>query len=75
MLYETTHYSLLKILEENPALSQRVMAKRMGISIGKINYCLNALVEKGNVKIKNFSNSGNKPAYAYLLTTRGVEPE
>jgi EPS-associated MarR family transcriptional regulator len=73
MLDETTHYSLLKTLEENPSLSQRDMAKRLGISLGKINYCLNALVDKGSLKINNFRNSDNKPAYVYLLTPRGVE--
>ena len=73
MLDETTHYSLLKTLEENPGLSQRDLAKKLGVSLGKINYCLNALVEKGNLKINNFRNSDNKLAYAYLLTPRGVE--
>jgi EPS-associated MarR family transcriptional regulator len=73
MLDETTHYSLLKILEENPGLSQRELAKRLGISLGKVNFCLNALVTKGSLKINNFRKSGNKLAYAYLLTPRGVE--
>ena len=73
MLDETTHYGLLKTLEENPGLSQRDLAKRLGVSLGKINYCLNALVAKGSVKINNFRNSGNKLAYAYLLTPSGVE--
>jgi len=73
MLDETTHYSLLKTLEENPGLSQRDLAKRLGVSLGKVNYCLNALVEKGSLKINNFRNSENKLAYAYLLTPRGVE--
>ena len=73
MLDETTHYSLLKTLEENPGLSQRDLAKKLGVSLGKINYCLNALVEKGNLKINNFRNNDNKLAYAYLLTPRGVE--
>jgi EPS-associated MarR family transcriptional regulator len=73
MLDETTHYGLLKTLEENPGLSQRDMAKRLGVSLGKINFCLNALVEKGSLKINNFRNSDNKQAYAYLLTPRGVE--
>ena len=73
MLDETTHYALLKILEENPGLSQRDLAKRLGVSLGKINFCLNALVEKGSLKISNFRNSDNKLAYAYLLTPRGVE--
>lgn len=73
MLDETTHYGLLKTLEENPGLSQRDLAKKLGISLGKVNYCLNALVEKGSLKINNFRNSDNKLAYAYLLTPRGVE--
>ncbi len=73
MLDETTHYSLLKTLEENPGLSQRDLAKRLGVSLGKVNYCLNALVEKGSLKINNFRNNENKLAYAYLLTPRGVE--
>ncbi len=73
MLDETTHYSLLKTLEENPGLSQRVLAKRLGVSLGKVNFCLNALVEKGSLKINNFRNNENKLAYAYLLTPRGVE--
>ncbi|MBI5436555.1 MAG: MarR family EPS-associated transcriptional regulator [Nitrosomonadales bacterium] len=73
MLDENTHYGLLKILEENPGLSQRDLAKRLGVSLGKVNFCLNALAEKGSLKINNFRNSDNKLAYAYLLTPRGVE--
>jgi EPS-associated MarR family transcriptional regulator len=73
MLDEATHYSLLKTLEEYPELSQRDLAKRLGVSLGKVNFCLNALVEKGSLKINNFRNSENKLAYAYLLTPRGVE--
>jgi EPS-associated MarR family transcriptional regulator len=73
MLDETTHYVLLKTLEENPGLSQRDLAKRLGVSLGKVNFCLNALVAKGSVKINNFRNSDNKLAYAYLLTPSGVE--
>ena len=73
MLDETTHYGLLKTLEENPGLSQRDLAKKLGVSLGKVNYCLNALVEKGSLKINNFRNSDNKLAYAYLLTPHGVE--
>lgn len=73
MLDETTHYGLLKTLEENPGLSQRDLAKRLGVSLGKVNFCLNALIEKGSVKISNFRNSENKLAYAYLLTPQGIE--
>jgi EPS-associated MarR family transcriptional regulator len=73
MLDETTHYSLLKTLEANPNLTQRDLAKRLGVSLGKINFCLKALVAKGNLKINNFRNNENKLAYVYLLTPRGVE--
>jgi EPS-associated MarR family transcriptional regulator len=73
MLDETTHYGLLKTLEANPSLSQRDLAKRLGISLGKVNFCLNALVVKGSLKINNFRNSDNKLAYVYLLTPRGVD--
>jgi EPS-associated MarR family transcriptional regulator len=73
MFDENTGYSLLKNLEDNPALSQRDLAKRLGISLGKVNFCLNALVAKGFLKVNNFRNSDNKLAYAYLLTPRGIE--
>lgn len=73
MLDETTHYTLLKTLEENPELSQRDLAKKLGISLGKVNYCLNMLVKKGSLKINNFRKSDNKLAYAYLLTPQGIE--
>jgi EPS-associated MarR family transcriptional regulator len=73
MFDDTTGYGLLKNLEDNPALSQRDLAKRLGVSLGKVNFCLNALVAKGHLKVKNFRNSDNKLAYAYLLTPRGIE--
>jgi len=73
MLDENTHYTLLKTLEENPGLSQRDLAKKLGISLGKVNYCLNALAEKGSLKISNFRKSNNKLVYAYLLTPKGIE--
>lgn len=73
MFDDNTSYGLLKTLEDNPSLSQRDLAKRLGISLGKVNFCLNALVEKGCLKVNNFRNSDNKLAYAYLLTPRGVE--
>ena len=75
MLDETTHYTLLKTLEENPGLSQRKLAKQLGVSLGKVNYCLNKLIEKGSLKINNFRNSQNKMAYAYLLTPQGIESQ
>ncbi|WP_435627928.1 MarR family EPS-associated transcriptional regulator [Candidatus Ferrigenium straubiae] len=73
MFDDTTSYGLLKTLENDPGLSQRDLAKRLGVSLGKINYCLNALIEKGCLKVSNFRNSDNKLGYAYLLTSQGVE--
>jgi EPS-associated MarR family transcriptional regulator len=67
------HYRLLKVLEERPDLSQRELARELGISLGKVNYCLAALIEKGWVKARNFRHSSNKFGYAYLLTPRGVK--
>jgi len=70
---DNTSYGLLKTLENNSSLSQRYLAKHLGISLGKVNFCINALVEKGCLKVNNFRNSDNKLAYAYLLTPKGVE--
>ena len=70
---EDTHYQVLKILEQNPQISQRELAKELGVSLGKVNYCLKALVDKGLVKAGNFKNSSNKWAYFYVLTPRGME--
>ncbi|MDD4929256.1 MAG: MarR family EPS-associated transcriptional regulator [Gallionella sp.] len=73
MANDTTSYGLLKTLTDNPGLSQRDLAKRLGVSLGKVNFCLNALVEKGCLKVGNFRNSSNKLAYIYALTPHGVE--
>lgn len=70
---EEIHYKLLKALQTNPDLSQRELARGAGISLGKANYCLRALIEKGWVKASNFRHSTNKVAYVYLLTPRGIE--
>ncbi|MFA5913720.1 MAG: MarR family EPS-associated transcriptional regulator [Burkholderiales bacterium] len=70
---EDTHFRLLKLLEASPELSQRDLARELGTSLGKTNYCLNALIDKGLVKVRNFRNSNNKLAYAYLLTPRGID--
>lgn len=72
-LSEETYYRLIKILEENPEISQRELAEEMGISLGKANYCLKGLIGKGIIKVLNFRNSKNKLAYAYLLTPKGIE--
>ena len=73
MLDETTRYRLLKLLESHPELSQRQLAHALGISMGEVNYCLTALIEKGVLKANNFRNSHNKLAYMYLLTPAVVE--
>ena len=70
---EETHYQVLKILEQNPRVSQRELATELGVSLGKANYCLKALVEKGWVKMHNFSENPHKLHYAYLLTPRGLK--
>ncbi|MCK9389355.1 MAG: MarR family EPS-associated transcriptional regulator [Sulfuritalea sp.] len=67
------HYKLLKLIEANPAIQQREMAKAMGVSLGKANYCLQALVQKGLVKMDNFRRNDNKLGYSYLLTPSGIE--
>lgn len=70
---DDAHYRLLKLIEANPDISQRELAREMGISLGKANYCLKALVARGFVKLENFRRHGNKLAYAYLLTPAGIE--
>jgi len=66
-------YKLLKTLEENPSQSQRELSKSLGISLGKLNYCLKALIDKGLVKANNFRRSDKKANYLYLLTPKGVD--
>jgi len=73
MLTDEYRYKLLRILESNPQASQRDLARVLGISVGRVNYCLNALIEKGLLKARNFKNSKNKRAYMYYLTPRGFE--
>src|SRR5258706_293999 len=63
-------YQLLRYLEENPEASQRELARHLGVSVGKVNYCLRALIEKGWLKMRNFRNSKNKLAYAYAVTPK-----
>ncbi len=73
MLTDETRYRILKLLEAEPHASQRRIADELGISLGRVNFCLQALIEKGLVKVNNFRNSANKRAYLYLLTPRGIE--
>lgn len=65
-------YKLLHRLHEEPEVSQRGIASRLGVSVGKINYCLRALIDKGWVKANNFRRSDHKMAYTYLLTPSGI---
>jgi EPS-associated MarR family transcriptional regulator len=71
-LQEDTHFRVLRILQENPDLTQRELAERLGISVGGLNYCLKAMIEKGLVKMKNFAHSKNKFGYMYVLTPSGM---
>ncbi len=71
-IQEETHYRIMRILQENPDLTQRELAERLGMSVGGLNYCLNALIDRGLVKMQNFSSSKNKFGYVYLLTPKGI---
>jgi EPS-associated MarR family transcriptional regulator len=71
-IQEDTHFRIMRILQENPDLTQRELAEKLGMSVGGLNYCLNALIDKGLVKMQNFSNSKNKFKYVYLLTPMGI---
>lgn len=70
---DEVRYRLLKYVAEHPSATQRELATELGISLGKTNYCLRALVEKGLIKARNFRNSDRKSAYAYALTAKGIE--
>ena len=67
------HLDLLRKLEVNPECTQRELSKEMGVSLGKVNYCMKKLIEKGWVKLINFSRNPNKVGYTYLLTPKGME--
>jgi len=73
MLDDETRFRLLKLLHANPDLSQRELAQELGISVGKVNYCMRALVERGWVKARNFRDNPTKKTYAYLITPKGME--
>jgi EPS-associated MarR family transcriptional regulator len=66
------HFRILNLLEDNPDISQREIAQKLGISLGGINYCLKALIDIGHIKIHNFNNNPKKIGYFYLLTPKGV---
>ena len=73
MLDDRTRYRLLKLLQTNPELSQRQLAEELGVSVGKINFCVRALLDKGLLKVRNFRDNRNKLAYAYYLTPKGAQ--
>jgi EPS-associated MarR family transcriptional regulator len=66
------HFRVLRVLNDRPGLSQREIAQELGVSLGAVNYCLRALVGKGQIKVQNFRASDNKLRYAYILTPRGM---
>ena len=73
MLTAEYRYKILKLVESKPSISQRELAQQLGISLGKTNFCLKALIDVGLLKATNFRNNKNKLAYMYLLTPRGIE--
>lgn len=71
-LQEDTHFRVLRLLHQQPHLSQRQLAERLGVSLGAVHYCLKALVAKGLIKAQSFAGSEHKLRYVYLLTPAGV---
>ena len=67
-----TEYIILKILKDNPKVTQRQLAEELGVSLGRTNYVIRALIDKGWVKLSNFKRSDNKIGYIYLLTPEGL---
>jgi len=72
-LSQEVRYHLLKYVADHPQATQRELARELGMSLGKANYCLKAVIEKGWVKVRNFRKSNQKSAYLYILTPKGVE--
>ncbi len=73
MLTDEYRYRILKLLENNPTASQREIARELGVSLGRVNFCLQALVEKGLIKVNNFRQNESKRAYLYYLTPKGMK--
>ena len=71
-LQEDTHFRVLRLLQENSEMSQRELAEAVGVSVGGIHYVLNALIDKGLVKLGNFTAAEDKRRYAYILTPKGL---
>lgn len=70
---EELHFELLRLIESNPQVTQRHLAEALGVSLGRVNYCLRELRDKGWVKARNFRNSSNKRVYMYVLSPSGIE--
>ena len=66
------HFNILRVIKKKPTSSQREMANELGLSLGKLNYCIKALIKKGHIKINNFKSNKNKIRYAYILTPDGI---
>lgn len=73
MISDENRYRILKALEADPSMSQRELAKKLGLSLGKVNHCVQALIEVGALKSSNFKKSTNKKGYMYVLTPKGIE--
>ena len=71
-IQEDTYFRIMRLLEDNPEMSQRDLAKELGMSLGGLNYCLKALIDRGFVKLDNFQNSKHKFKYVYVLTPAGI---
>lgn len=72
LVSEDTHLKVLRLLEHNPHMSQRELAQALGVSLGKTNFCIRALLQKGLIKLANFQSNRHKLAYSYLLTPSGI---
>jgi EPS-associated MarR family transcriptional regulator len=70
---EEIRYKILSILKDDPSLTQREMMRQTGVSLGKVNYCVSALVEKGQIRVERFKNDFNKTAYLYHITPTGIK--
>jgi EPS-associated MarR family transcriptional regulator len=72
VIRDEARFRILRLLHENPSLTQRELGTMAGVSLGAVNYCLRALVDRGLVKVRNFSRNPNKIGYAYVLTPAGI---
>ena len=73
MSKKQNQFQILKSLEQDSCSTQRQLSNNLGVSLGKVNYCIKSLIEKGFIKVNNFRNNKNKIQYSYLLTSKGIE--